>query len=267
MADIETDRPAEGVLRITLNRPTSMNAFTYDMYEQFIALLERVSFDSESHAVILTGAGKAFCAGHDMKDAGEPAWVRKGLGRAQTTRAIMARLGRIPVLLRALPQPVITAVNGAAAGIGYALALSADICLAARSAKFVNAFHNAGTGHELGFSYLLPRAVGSQRAAELMFTGRPVLAEEAERIGVILRAVDGELLAAEALALAESILSNSPIGISLTKQSLWMNQSAGSLEAAIELENRAVFMSQSTEDTAEKRRAFIEKRKPRFTGR
>jgi enoyl-CoA hydratase len=267
MADIETDRPADGVLRITLNRPASMNAFTYDMYEQLIALLERVSFDSESQTVILTGAGKAFCAGHDMKDAGEPAWVRKGLGRAQTTRAIMARLGRIPVLLRALPQPVIAAVNGPTAGVGYALALSADICLAARSAKFVNAFHNAGTGHELGFSYLLPRAVGSQRAAELMFTGRPVLADEAERIGLILRAVDGELLATEALALADSILSNSPIGISLTKQSLWLNQSAGSLEAAIELENRAVFMSQSTEDTAEKRRAFIEKRKPRFTGR
>jgi enoyl-CoA hydratase len=178
----------------------------------------------------------------------------------------MAKLSAIPILIRALPQPVIAAVNGAAAGTGYSIALTADLCLAGRSAKFVNAFHNAGTGHEMGFSYLLPRLVGLQRAAELLLTGRAVMAEEAERIGLILRCVDDDALMQEALKLAEAVMVNSPIGIALTKSSLQFNVDAPSLEAAIEMENRAIFMSQSTADTAEKRAAFIEKRKPLFRG-
>jgi len=162
---------------------------------------------------------------------------------------------------------VIVAVNGVTAGAGYSLALAADLCLAAKSAKFVNAFHNAGTGHELGFSYMLPRAVGTQRAAELMLTGRPLLAEEAASIGLVLRTVADDELPAAALALADQIAVNSPIGIEITKQTMWLNANVGSLEAAIELENRGIFMSQSTEDTAEKRKSFIEKRRPDFSGR
>jgi enoyl-CoA hydratase len=193
--------------------------------------------------------------------------VPEGLGKAQTARAIMARLGAIPMLMRALPQPVIAAVNGATAGAGYSVALAADLCIAGRSAKFVNAFHNAGTGHELGLSYMLPRLVGAQRAAELLLTGRAVPAEEAAAMGMILRAVDDADLQQEALALAARIMANSPIGIALTKQSMWLNAGAGSLEAAIELENRAIFISQSTEDSAEKRSAMVEKRAPGFTQR
>jgi enoyl-CoA hydratase len=176
----------------------------------------------------------------------------------------MMKLSAIPLAIRALPQPVIAAVNGAAAGTGYAIALAADLCIASRTAKFVNAFHNAGTGHEIGFSYMLPRLVGYQRAAELLLTGRPVHADEAAAIGMILKAVEDNLLMEEALMLADQILVNSPIGIAITKQSMWLNASAGSLEAAIELENRGIFMSQSTEDSAEKRQASIEKRRPRF---
>jgi enoyl-CoA hydratase len=164
-----------------------------------------------------------------------------------------------------MPQPIIAAVNGAAAGIGYALALAADLCIAAQSAKFVNVIHNAGTGAELGLSYMLPRAVGVQRAAELLLTARAVAADEAARIGLALKVVPDEALMSEALALADAIAVNSPIGIWLTKQSLWFNQAAGSLEAAIELENRAVLASQSTADAAEKRTSAREKRKPKFT--
>lgn len=267
MANLETDYPVAGVLRITLNRPDSLNAFTWAMYQELIDLFEETSFRPDVRAIILTGAGKAFCAGHDLRDGGSAAWVAPEQGKAQATFAILNKLGRIAPLMRSLPQPVIAAVNGSAAGVGYAIALAADLCLAGKSAKFVNAFHNSGTGHEIGFSYLLSRAVGSQRAAELMLTGRRVQADEAASIGLVLRAVDDEQLAAEAIALAESILENSPIGIALTKRTLWINQSAVSLEAAIELESRAIFMSQTTEDTAEKRRAFFEKRKPHFTGR
>lgn len=267
MSDIEQDCPAEGVCRLTLNRPDSLNAFTYSMYEDLLARLEAIRFDPDVRVVVITGAGRGFCAGHDLRASGAPSWVPDGLGKAQGTRAIMAKLSAIPLLIRALPQPVIAAVNGAAAGTGYSIALAADLCLAGRSAKFVNAFHNAGTGHELGFSYMLPRAVGAQRAAELLLTGRAVSAEEAAAIGMIVRVVDDDRLQQEALALAAQILVNSPIGIALTKQSMWLNASAGSLEAAIEMENRAIFMSQTTEDTGEKRKAMVEKRQPRFRQR
>lgn len=266
MADIITDAPAEGVTRITLNRPDALNSLTFDMYEQLIAIFEAIRFDPKVRVVILTGAGNAFCAGHDVRAGGTANWVPDGLGKAQRTRAMMAKMGTIPVLMRSLPQPVIAAVNGSTAGAGYSLALAADLCIAAKSAKFVNAYHNAGTGHEFGLSYMLPRAVGAQRAAELLLTGRAVFAEEAAAIGMVLRVVEDAELADAALVLADAIMLNSPIGIALTKQTMWLNQAAGSLEAAIEMENRAIFMSQSTEDTAEKRQSFIEKRRPVFKG-
>ena len=267
MSDIEIDHPAQGVCRLTFNRPDSLNALTYAMYEEFLAKLEAIRFDPAIRAVILTGAGKGFCAGHDLRAAGSPAWVSPSTGRAQTARAVMAKIGAIPVAIRALPQPVIAAVNGAAAGAGYSIALAADLCIAARSAKFVNAFHNAGTGHEFGLSYMLPRLVGYQRAAEILLTGRALRAEEAAAIGMILRTVDDDRLTEETLALADQILLNSPIGVAITKQSMWLNANAGSLEAAIELENRGLFLSQTTEDSAEKRKAAIEKRPPTFNQR
>lgn len=266
MGDIVRDTPVEGVCRLTLNRPDALNSLTFAMYAELIDHLEAVRYDHDVRVVLLTGAGRGFCAGHDIRAGGQPDWVSPDLGKAQLQRRIMDKLGHIPVLMRALPQPVICAVNGVTAGAGYPIAIAADMTIAARSAKFVNAFHNAGTGHEMGFSYLLPRLVGMQRAAELMLTARPVMAEEAERIGLILRCVDDEVLMEEALKLCEAVMINSPIGISVTKSSMWLNVDAPSLEAAIEMENRAIFMSQSTADSAEKRKAFIEKRRPNFTG-
>jgi enoyl-CoA hydratase len=218
--------------------------------------------------VILTGSGTGFCAGHDLRSAGQPGWIDDPeQGKAYSGRQAISEINSIPILMRQAPQPIICAVNGAAAGIGYALALASDLCVAGRSAKFVNSIHNAGTGHELGLSYLLPRAVGTQRAAEILLTARPVLADEAERIGLVLRAVPDEELIDSVLDIARAILVNVPIGISLTKQSLWLNQGIGSLEAAIELESRAVAIAQSTADAAEKRASFLEKREPRFTNK
>lgn len=266
MGHILHDAPVEGVCLLTLNRPNALNSFSYSMYTEFIDHLEAIRYDHKVRVVIVTGAGRGFSAGHDIRDAGKPAWVPEGLGKAQFQQRVMDKLGAIPLLMRALPQPVICAVNGVAAGAGYAIALAGDMTIAARSAKFVNAFHNAGSGHELGFSYMLPRLVGMQRAAELMLTGRSVPAEEAAAIGLVLRCVDDAMLIDEALKLAEAVMVNSPIGIALTKRSMWANVDAPSLAAAIELENRAIFMSQSTADSAEKRAAFIEKRRPRFTG-
>lgn len=266
MGDILRDMPLGGVCRLTLNRPDALNSLTFAMYAELIDHLESVRYDHDVRVVILTGAGRGFCAGHDIRGAGKPEWVVEGLGKAQSQRQVMAKLAQIPILMRSLPQPVICAVNGVAAGAGYPFAIAADMTIAARSAKFVNAFHNAGTGHEMGFSYLLPRLVGLQRAAELMLTGRAVWAEEAERIGLILRCVDDATMMDEAIKLAEAVMINSPIGIAVTKSSMHFNVDAPSLEAAIEMENRAIYMSQSTLDSAEKRKAFIEKRKPVFTG-
>jgi enoyl-CoA hydratase len=265
MTDILVDEPQTGVKRITLNRPEQLNAFTFAMYGELISLLQGLQRDSKTRVVILTGNGRGFCAGHDLKNAGQAAWLDDTqMGRMYQSKHIISVLNSIPPLMRQLPQPIICAVNGAAAGLGFALALASDITIAAKSAKFVNSIHNAGTGHELGMSYMLPRAIGTQRAAEILLTARPVLAEEAERIGLVLRAVPDEDLMKTALELAAGIMVNVPIGIWLTKQSLWMNQNVGSLETAIEMETRAVAVSQATEDAAEKRKSFLEKRPPNF---
>jgi enoyl-CoA hydratase len=235
------------------------------MYEDLIDAFKALQFDVQVRVVVLTGAGKGFCSGHDLRNGGDARWVTPELGKIQRGRYRMSLMSSIAPLMRALPQPVIAAVNGPAAGIGFTLTLAADMAIAGQSARFVNAIHNTGTGAELGLSYLLSRAVGSQKAAELLLTARPVPADEAERIGLVLRTVADSDLMPEVLKLAESIALNSPLGTWLTKQSLWLNQTAGSLEAAIEMENRAVLASQATEDALEKTRASFEKRPPRFT--
>ncbi len=261
------DEPIEGVKRITLNRPNSMNAFTFAMYTEFADILNGIKFDPKIRVVILTAVGKAFCTGHDLRDGGKPGWVDPDVGKAYNTKYSMSIIASIPILMRSLPQPIICGVNGTVAGMGYALPLAADISIAGKSAKFVNSIHNAATGCELGMSYLLPRAIGAQRAAELLFTARPVFSDEAERIGLVLRAVPDEDLQNACLELAKSIIVNVPMGIWTTKQSLWFNQNASSLEQAMEMETRAVFMAQSTEDAAEKRKSFFEKRAPKFNNK
>ncbi|HEV8312663.1 MAG TPA: enoyl-CoA hydratase-related protein [Burkholderiaceae bacterium] len=267
MSDILFERSSDGIATLTLNRPDALNAFSFAMYDELIGVLEGLRHDATTRVVILTGAGRAFCAGHDLRTAGPAPWIDPALGKPYMAKHSITRIAQIPLLMRAIPQPVIAAVNGAAAGLGFAFALAADLCLMAKSAKFVNSIHNAGTGHELGMSWMLPRAVGTQRAAEILLTARPVLADEAERIGLALRAVPDERLLDEAHALAASICANVPLGVWLTKQSLWLNQGVGSLEAACEIEARAVFLAQASEDAAEKRKSFLEKRPPIFTNR
>lgn len=267
MPGVLSDFPIPGVKRITFDNPEKLNAFTFDMYEQYLDILDRTSREVDTRVVIVTGSGnRGFCSGHDLSAGGKPGWIADPdeLGRAYAARYGMAKISSVPLVMRGLPQPIIAAVNGAAAGMGLAIALAADICVAAETAKFVNSIHNANTGHELGLSYTLPRIVGTQRAAEMLYTARAVAADEAERIGLVLRTVPHAQLMENVLEIATSIMVNNPLGIWLTKQSLWHNQNAGSLEAAIELENRAVFMAQSTEDAKEKRASYFEKRSPVF---
>jgi enoyl-CoA hydratase len=192
-------------------------------------------------------------------------WVPDYVGKAYSSRYSMNVISAIPLALRNLPQPVICGVNGTVAGMALAFPLACDITLAASSAKFVNSIHNAGSGAELGLSYLLPRAVGTQRAAEILLTARPVSSEEAERIGLVLKTVPDEELQDACLKLAADMAVNVPMGLWVTKQSLWANQNAGSFEQAIEFESRGVFLAQSMDDKTEKQKAFFEKRPPQFT--
>lgn len=265
--DVLSEDLGGGIQKITLNRPDARNAFTHEMYDAFASELERIKQNLHIRAVILTGAGKAFSTGHDVRVSAETSSDPDGIDGMYLRKVRMHRMTRIPLILRSMPQPVIAAVNGTVAGGAYAMVLACDISIAARSAKFVNAIHNAATGHEFGLSYLLPRQVGSQQAAEILFTARPILADEAQRIGLVLRAVPDSELMAEALKIAEAIAQNVPLGIWFTKQTLWHNQGVGNLEAAIEFEHRAVPLAQGSEDAQEKRAAFLEKRKPKFSFR
>ena len=259
------EEPAEGVKRITINRPEATNAFQFEMYAELADLFRQIKYDPRVRVVIFTAAGnKHFCTGHDLRNPGKADWVPEGVGKPFTSRYSIDVISSLPVLMRNLPQPVICGVNGTVAGMALAFPLAADITLAAKSAKFVNAIHNAGSGAELGISYMLPRAVGAQKAAEILYTSRPVLADEAERIGLVLKTVPDEELQDACVELAKQIVVNVPMGIWVTKQSLWANMNAGSLEQAIEFESRGVYVAQSTEDKVEKQKAFFDKRPQNF---
>jgi enoyl-CoA hydratase len=262
--NILTDDLAPGVRRITLNRPDALNALLPSMYGELTDILGEIARDPEVRVVVLTGAGKGFCPGADISGAEQPTWIPKDLGRSHFTLHYMTKLQALVEAIRKQPQPVICAVNGVAAGMGFTLALACDMAIAAQSARFINAFHNAGTGHEAGLSYLLPHAVGGQKAAEILLTARPVQSDEAERIGLVLKTVPDDQLMAACLEIAEEIKANAPLDIWVTKQSLQHNAHAGSLDHAITFETRAIAMAITTEDANEKRVARREKRAPAF---
>jgi len=264
MADILVDDLAPQVRRITFNRPEALNGFKSSMYPELLGILDKIEQDPDARVIVITGAGRGFCSGHDGSAPSPRPWVPDDVGRSHTTMYFMRLLNSIGPKLRGMPQPVIAAVNGPAAGLGYSIALACDIAIAAKSAKFVNAFHNAGTGSEIGLSYLLPRAVGMQRAAELLLSGRAVMADEAERIGLVLKAVPDEQLMDEVLKIAKDMIANAPLDLWVTKQEMYANQHVGSLEQAAMLDMRGTMAVTLTDDYAEKRAARAEKRAPKF---
>lgn len=261
------DSPAEGVRRVTFNRPERYNAFTFDMYRTLLAWLRAVQYEAEARVVIITGAGHGFCSGQDLAGGTPPEWAPDGVGNQYRDLYAMQEIRDLPLVMRGLPQPVIAAVNGPVAGFGMVFALAADLALAAHSAKFVNAFHNVGIGTEGGVSYLLSRAVGSQRAAELLLTGRAVDAEEAAAIGLVLEAVPDDQLMSRVLELAASMQRNTPLDNWLTKQSLHASVEAQSYARALDFETRGVVLARTTDDTTERRAADAERRAPEYKHR
>lgn len=232
---------ADDVATLTLNRPDKLNALTDAMIGEFEAALEAIA-RSRARVVILTGAGRGFCAGFDLSLAGED-----GAGDEGFWTARQERFGALAMRLRALPQPTIAAVNGAATGAGLGLALACDTRLGATTARLSCAFIRVGMSScDVGVSWLLPRAIGTTRAFEMMLTGRMVEAREAERIGLLLARAPPESLMDEARALAAAMAANGRMGLWMTKRGMWANLEAGSLQAAIELENRTQAVMLST---------------------
>ena len=267
MAAVELTSADPGVLRITLRRPQALNALNYAMVRDFLAVLDEVESRGDLRAVILTGAGRAFCAGFDLRGYGDDERVAaQGTIRGLLTR--QDEIAAIPVRLNQLPVPVIAAVNGAAAGAGLSLAAASDIRVAARGAVFSAAYLRAGfTGCDLGSSWLLPRIVGTGRAHELILTARRFDAAEALEIGLVTSVVEPESLMDAALAIAAQIVQNPPLSVSLTKKGLWVAMETPSLAASVEFENRQQVLSALTEDQSEAALSFLEKRAPRYANR
>jgi len=217
--------------------------------------------------VVLTGAGRGFCSGLDLGGYGTvPGSEGRGqvVGGFSTQQHIASLIPR----LRALPVPVIAAVNGAAAGGGMALALGSDIRIAGASARFNVAFVRIGlSGCDIGVSWLLPRLIGASRAWELMLTGRIIESAEADAIGLVARVVPDDQLLDAALETASLIAANSPWGVRMTKEVAWSQLEIGSLQAGIDIENRTQILSSFTTDHREAMTAFLGKRPPQFDGR
>ncbi len=252
----------DNIAVLTMNRPDRANSQTVTMFEEYHTAAYALR-DSGARALVVRGAGeKAFCTGFDLAEVEviTKMGVREFLRFQEIATAGLAAI-------RHLPFPVIAAVHGPAAGGGMALALAADIRLAAPSAKFNCAFVKIGlSSGELGTSWQLTRLIGYGRAAELAYTARVVEAEEAARIGLVNRVVPGAHLMDEAFALAATISANSPGGVRMSKRALQRNQEITSYAAALELENRGQALLTRGEDMPEALAAFTEHRPPHFTG-
>ncbi|CAM3153157.1 enoyl-CoA hydratase [Nocardioides dubius] len=258
------ERPASGVAVVTLNRPERMNAMAFDVMVPLRERLQEIGNDNDVRAIVLTGAGTGFCAGADQSSAGRPPHA-DGLTRPGYALRSLEMLEDVIGTVRRLHQPVIAAVNGAAIGGGLCLALACDIRIAGPQAYFRAAGINNGlTASELGLSYLLPRAVGSSHAADIMLTGRDVDAEEAARIGLVSRLAPA--VVDEAIAIGERIAALSQPGIELTKRSLHAGIAAGSLESHMPVEGIGqLYLRLLTDNFEEATRARKERRPAVFT--
>jgi enoyl-CoA hydratase len=265
MSYVTVEKPLPHVSLIVMNRPERLNAMSFETVLPLADAFRAVAADNDTWVAVLTGAGRGFCSGLDLEDHGMPPNC-DGLPMSRIAiRAMETVAGLVPGM-RAMPQPVIAAVNGPAYGGGLCLTLGADIRLAGTSATFRNAGINNGlTGTELGISWLLPRLVGAANAWDVILSGRELDAAEALRIGLVSRVLPDATLRAEALALAEQLCAYSPHGLAMTKKVLWSNLETGSLEAAMDLENRnQLLVRLTTQNLQEAISARKQKRTPRY---
>ena len=260
---VRLEHPEAGIALLRLDRPDNLNALTDATVAEIGRLLDLVNADHAVRVLIVTGEGRGFCAGFDLGLAADA----PGSAELGETTAWMLRqeaFASLVTRLRALRQPVIAAVNGPANGAGLGLALASEIRIAGRSAQFNAAFVRVGMSScDIGVSWLLPRSIGLSRAFDIMLTGRMVDAAEAERIGLVSELVDDARLLPRALEIARMIAANSAFGVWMTKRGTWANAEAGSLQAAIELENRSQILARTTGELTRAAEALIARRKCR----
>jgi 2-(1,2-epoxy-1,2-dihydrophenyl)acetyl-CoA isomerase len=252
---LEVDGP---VAILTLDRPEALNALTVPLKVALRDALESLAADRAVRTVILTGAGRAFCAGQDLAEREQP-------DAAPLDVEVRERYNPIIRALRSMGQPVIAAVNGVAAGAGASLAFACDLRIAAEEARFVLAFGRIGLVPDSGATWFLPRLVGPAKAAELTLVGDPVDAAEALRLGLVSKVVPGDQLLSEATALAERVAAGAPLAMALTKEALQRSLTID-LDEALEGEAKLQGIAGASADHAEGLAAFREKRPPRFTG-
>ena len=260
---VRVDLPADLIAVVTLDRPEVLNALSIDLAIELDRTLLEVSRDNTVRVIVLTGAGRAFCSGLDLKDYGVVPDI-DGLQVGQIAQRSMRVYSRLVSTLRSLHQPVIAAVNGPAFGGGMCLALACDLRFAGPTATFnATGIVNGLTSTEMAAAWLLPRQIGATHANDLLLTGRVVEADEAVRIGLVSRLADDVM--AEALATAGRMAGFSPYGLAMTKDVLWANLEIGSLAAAVELEDRNQLMLGFTDNLPEAIRAFGQDRRPVYT--
>ena len=250
------------VATLTLNRPDRLNALGGTLREDLYAAVTHLASDANVGAIVITGAGRGFCSGGDVKSMSER--EQAGAGTPTNERLAPVR-DRCILAMRDCPKPIIAAINGAAAGAGMNLALACDMRIASTAAKFSQAFVKRGLAPDWGGSYFLPRVVGVAKASELIFTGDSIDAAEALRLGIVNAVVAPEELMAAATKLASKIAAGPPVAIALAKRAIHHNLEAD-LRSALEFETFAQGVCRETEDSKEGVRAFIEKRAPVFRG-
>ena len=252
---LSVQTPHAGVVVLQLNRPERLNAINDVMVGELKETLAVLAADTSAKVVVITGAGRGFCSGIDMRDFGPD--VPEATAPAIDRLRFQERMASLPQAIRDIPQPVIAAVNGPCVGAGLALSLAADIRICSTAATFGNAAILLGlSGAEMGMSYFLPRIVGASVAADWMLTGRIVSAEEADRRGLVSELVEPPVLVERALEIASGIAELAPLGVQLTKRAIQVNTDAAGLESALELENRNQVLSHATEEAAARRQTW-----------
>ncbi|MGV0777939.1 enoyl-CoA hydratase/isomerase family protein [Mycolicibacterium elephantis] len=249
------DRGHPGIAVLQLNRPKQLNAINEVMRDELAQTVAQIATDTSVNVVVLTGAGRGFCSGIDVRNFG-PGMLDASAPAIERMR-FQEAMAALPQAIRTLPQPVIAAVNGPCVGAGLSLCLAADIRICSTAATFGNAAILLGlSGAEMGMSYHLPRIVGTSVAADWMLTGRTVSAEEADRRGLVSEIVSPDLLMQRAFEISSTIAGLSPLGVQLTKRALQANTDATGPAAAMELENRNQVISHATDEAAQRRQKW-----------
>ncbi|UCD01803.1 MAG: enoyl-CoA hydratase/isomerase family protein [Promethearchaeota archaeon] len=273
---IKFELQENGIGILTLNRPEKLNAISFQMEEEIHHVLDQLMVNLECRVLIFRGEGRAFSAGTDLQEGmilnskKNPEGYNKFyyLNVSEPLKRKMYhqwRITQIIIKMRKISQPIIAAVHGPIAGGGFAFAMAADIRIASEDANFINASINIGlTGADMGGSYFLPRLIGLSRAAEILYSGRIVDGEEAEKIGFILKVVNKENLLNEAIRMAEEMLTKSPLGLRMTKEALNLSLDSPSLNNMVQFENSSIVLSFSSKDINEASSAFFAKRTPKY---